>query len=183
MLRYQMGKKRQKQRKSSQRPRPTATNTAMGWGHVHGIGGHRQFKCVMRETTVQEEAITSGKRREENPIRRVQDLMGWYQAWRQRTCTHTRTHARTHAQPRPTKETQSKVRAPPWSVGPVHGSEASTADFCRVTELGFTSRTGTHPSLGAECEQGEMGKKGASPRGPKQLPFWAAEGKGADSIP
>lgn len=59
---------------------------------------------------VQEEAITSGKRREKNPIRRVQDLMGWHQAW-------GREHARTHAHPRPTKETQRKVRAPPWFVG------------------------------------------------------------------
>ena len=132
---------------------------------------------------VQEEAITSGKRREKNPIRRVQDLMGWYQAWRQRTCMHARTHARTHAHPRLTKETQRKVRAPPWFVGPVRGSEASTANICRVTKLGLTAELGHIPVRELSVSGGERGKKGASPRGPKQLPSWAAEGKGADSIP
>ena len=92
-----------------------------------------------------------------------------------------RTHARTHAQPRPTKETQHKVRAPPWFVGPVHGAalpiSAGSPSWDSQAELGHI------PVWELSVSGGEMGKKGASPRGPKQLPFWAAEGKGADSIP
>lgn len=155
----------------------------MDRAHIHGVGWHCQFKCVMRETTVQEEVITSGKRREKNPIRKVQDLMGWYQAWRQRTCTHTHTDTCMHAHPRPTKQTQCKVSAPPWFVCPVRGSEASTARFCRVTELGFTAELGHIPAWEPSVSGGEMSKKGARPQGPKQLPSWAAEGKGTNSIP
>lgn len=134
----------------------------------------------MRETTVQEEVITSGKRREKNPIRKVQDLMGWYQAWRQRTCTHTHAHTCT---PQTNKGDPAQGECPSWFVCPVRRSEASTARFCRVTELGFTAELGHIPVWEPSVSGGEMSKKGARPQGPKQLPSWAAEGKGANSIP
>ena len=76
---------------------------------------------------------------------------------------HARTHARTHAHPRLTKETQRKVRAPPWFVGPVRGSEASTANICRVTKLGLTAELGHIPVRELSVSGGERGKKGASP--------------------
>ena len=100
---------------------------------------------------VQEEAITSGKRREKNPIRRVQDLMGWYQAWRQRTCTHARTHARTS---QTNQGDPAEGEGPSMVCRPSPRVRGQHCQYLQGHQAGTHSRIGTHPSPGAECERG-----------------------------
>ena len=144
-----MGKNRQRQRKSSQRPRPTATNTAMAGDTYTGLVGTVSLNasCV-RQLFKRKQSRQKKKRGESN-----QESAGFDGMVSSLEAENMRTHARTHA-----RTAQTNKGDPAQGEGPSvvcrPSPRGSTANFCRVTELGFTSRTGTHPSLGAECERG-----------------------------
>ena len=89
------GKKRQRRGRTTQHTRPMAINTTMDLGHINGIGQHFSLdvSCVRLNCSRGSNHVW----KEKNPIRRVQDLMGWYQAWRQSVCTHVTFPLHTHA--------------------------------------------------------------------------------------
>lgn len=119
-----------------------AIDTTMNFWHVNRIGQHfclamscMQLNCSRESNKVLEE---------KNPIRKVQDLIKWYQAWRLKLHTHTHTRP-SHAHctedswydsAAQTNMTQFEVRRPSvaWQLSPDDQRQA-LHHFCWVTTL------------------------------------------------